>query len=131
MFIVLSLILLLIYLYKTDKLKWILFKYNLSKLKLYNGDNKEIIQILIEVLNKSGISKSINYNNILLTFNSQLDDSKLECTIYSWINDTYEKFPCQFIYNKSKNEIINDRYKIIVNMDIWKGKINIKTLSIE
>ena len=128
MLIIISIILFIIYLYKSGKLQWIIFKIN--KNKLLKSTDLEVVKILIEVLNNFGMKRKINFNNILLTFDSKLDDSKLECTIYSWMNDMYEKFPCQFIYNKNNNEIINSSSKIIIKMNIWKGSMNINTFNV-
>ena len=114
--------------YKSGKLDWIIFKIN--KNKLLKSTNLEVIQILIEVLNNFGMKTKINFKNILLTFDSKLDDSKLECTIYSWMNDMYEKFPCQFIYNKDKYETISSSSKIIIKMNIWKGSMSINTFNV-
>jgi predicted GNAT superfamily acetyltransferase len=128
MFIITSIILFIIYLYKSGKLQWIVFKIN--KNKLLKSTDLEIVKILIEILNNFGMKRKINFNNILLTFDSKLDDSKLECTIYSWIDDMYEKFPCQFIYEKDKNETINSSSKIIIKMNIWKGSMNVNTFNV-
>ena len=128
MFIITSIILFIIYLYKSGKLDWIIFKIN--KNKLLKSTDSEVIQILIEVLNNFGMKTKINFKNILLTFDSKLDDSKLECTIYSWINDMYEKFPCQFTYIKDKHETINSSSKIIVKMNIWKGLLTMNTFNV-
>lgn len=128
MLIITSIILFIIYLYKSGKLDWIIFKIN--KNKLLKSTNLEVIQILIEVLNNFGMKTKINFKNILLTFDSKLDDSKLECTIYSWMNDMYEKFPCQFIYNKDKYETISSSSKIIIKMNIWKGSMSINTFNV-
>jgi len=128
MFIITSIILFIIYLYKSGKLQWIIFKIN--KNKLLKSTDLEIVKILIEILNNFGMKRKINFNNILLTFDSKLDDSKLECIIYSWIDDMYEKYPCQFIYEKGKNETINSSSKIIIKMNIWKGSMNINTFNV-
>ena len=128
MLIITSIILFIIYLYKSGKLQWIIFKIN--KNKLLKSTDLEVVKILIEILNNFGMKRKINFSNILLTFDSKLDDSKLECTIYSWIDDMYEKFPCQFIYEKSKNETIDSSSKIIIKMNIWKGSMNINTFNV-
>ena len=130
MFIILSIIL-GICLYYFKSINWILFKIN--KNKLLKSTDSEIIQILIEVLNNSKVHENINFKNILLTFDTKLDDNKLECTIYSWMNNNYVKYPCQFIYEKNKNEPlkINAESKIIVKMNVWKGSLQINTFNVQ
>ena len=147
MLILLSLILAIIYLYKSGKLDWILFKINKNKLLKSASNDPEIIKVLIYALNEFGMKNKLNFSNILITFDTKLDTNKLECTIYSWINDNYEKFPHQFIFikNKIKNEnknknIINlksdsenvdlsdldNEYKIIVKINVWNATLGYK-----
>ena len=131
MIILILIIVLIIYLFKFEFLQWIMFKIN--KNKMMKHTDSEIIKLLIGVLNEFGMKYKINFNNILLTFNLN-SDNKIECVIYSLINGKYEKFPRQFIV-KNDESIVHanmiDRYKIIINMNIWKGKINYKTFNAE
>lgn len=131
MIILILIVVLIIYLFKSEFLQWIMFKIN--KNKIMKSTDSEIIKLLIGVLNEFGMKYKINFNNILLTFNLN-SDNKIECVIYSWINDKYEKFPCQFIVKNDKNIVhanVIDRYKIIINMNVWKGEINYKIFNVE
>ncbi len=118
------------YLYRSGKLEWIMLKANkhiiIESLDISNP-NMQIVKMLIDVLDEYKMKQRINFNNILLTFNDSEKENKITCIIYSWINDMYVKFPCQFIFTCDNGIDVNiNKYKIIVNINVWHGKISVK-----